>query len=81
MTRENISHEIQTQARGMAKLDRLLGARKQMPRERSELNLYLNKRYEFIAGLRNLRDNWLEKGKETSGAMEDVIVEELLKEA
>lgn len=78
MTRDNISKAIQVQTRHIARIDRLLNTKKHLPREQAEFNSYLNKRYELIAGLRNLRDNWLEKGKEISNVAEDAIVQDLL---
>lgn len=62
LTRDFIGQEITNQSRRVSKINRQLGSNP-APRERAEMETSLNLRFNFLAGLRYIRDNWLSDKK------------------
>ena len=67
LTKDSINREISMQARKVARLYKFLGS-KHAPREVAELKADLNRRVEFVYGLRYIRDNWIERHVSTASS-------------
>jgi DNA-binding transcriptional MerR regulator len=59
-TKDYVNKEIATQAKRTSRLYRFLSSRNS-PRDSAEIKADLDRRVEFLNGLRYIRDNWLER--------------------
>lgn len=60
LTKDYVNKEIATQAKRASRLYRFLGSRNSS-KDSAEIKADLNRRVEFLNGLRYIRDNWLER--------------------